>query len=87
MAITDISVCSSAKTMQIKAMREPDLVNDTAARPPEANAVFGTSTGKEIIDLLVGLHGKFQVCLPTKLVLPVNTFSVSKAADIQDSLV
>ena len=69
--------------MQIKAMQEPDLVNDTAARPPEANAVFGTSTGKEIIDLFVGLHGKLQVSLPTKLVLPVSTFGVSKAADFQ----
>ena len=70
------------QAMKIKAMPEPDLVNDTTARPPEANAVFGTSTGKEIIDLLVGLHGKLQVSLATKLVLPVN-----KAADIQDSLV
>lgn len=68
-------------------MQEPDLVNDTAARPPEANAVFGTSTGKEIIDLLIGLHSKLQVSLPTELVLPVNTFSVSKATDSQDSLV
>lgn len=68
-------------------MQEPDLVNDTAARPPEANAIFGTSTGKEIIDLLIGLHSKLQVSLPTELVLPVNTFSVSKATDSQDSLV
>ena len=73
--------------MQIEAMQEPDLVNNTAARPPEANAVFGSSTGKEIIDLLVGLYGKLQVSLPTKLVLPVSTFGVSKAADIQDFLV
>lgn len=68
-------------------MQEPDLVNDTAARPPEANAVLGTSTGKEIIDLLVRLHGKLQVSLPTKLVLPVSALIVSKAAAIQDSLV
>jgi len=73
--------------MQIKTMQEPDLVNDTAAGPPEANAVLGTSTGKEIIDLLVGLHGKLQVSLPTKLVLPVSTVGVSKAADYQNFLV
>ncbi len=72
------------QAMKIKAMPEPDLMNDTAAGPPEANAVFGTSTGKEIINLLVGLHGKLQVSLPTKLVLPVSTFGVSKAAEFKD---
>ena len=46
------------------------LVDDATARFPEANAIFGTGGGQEVVDLLVGGGGVLQVCHCAKLALP-----------------
>lgn len=43
-----------------------DLVDDARAWLPEAHAILGTSSGKEVIHLLVDLLGVLQVSNATK---------------------
>ena len=46
---------------------EDDLVNDTAAGFPEADAVFGSGRGQEVVHLLVDVLGPGQVLVALNL--------------------
>ena len=48
---------------------QDDLMNDAAAGFPEANSVLGSSSGEEVVYLLVHLLGALQVLLPFDLCL------------------
>lgn len=58
--------------MQIEEEGGANLVDDSRSGLPEANAVLGTSRGKEVVHLLVLLHSQRQIGDTTVLAITAN---------------
>jgi hypothetical protein len=66
-SVGGVRVGTDHQTARERVVFEDNLVDNARAGPPKANAVPGSSGGKEVVDLLVSLDGPLQILRATRL--------------------
>lgn len=67
--VGSVGVSSDEETTGESVVLKNNLVNDTGARAPETNVVLGTSSSKEVVDLLVDVDSTGKILGTTNLSL------------------